>query len=111
MEKATDTVNKTILRICTFISIFVYSGTGYFVDTSIIRNSNSKLFILLNIFVGVADTIATAVLIYSFVVGLPLFFLPVILSGSFLLLSKTTFFIYLCRNIYKYSKETEGFLK
>ena len=45
---------------------------------------------------GVFDTCATAIFVYSFIVGLPLLSLPIILSGAYLILSKLMLFVGHC---------------
>lgn len=90
-----------------FISVISWVGIGYFVNAILLRGSKRKF--LLNIFAGIFDTAACLFIIYSLVVGAPLFSVPMILAGIVSFVLRIVFAIRIGKNISETKRKKQEF--
>ena len=89
-----------------FFSVISWVGMGYFANAirSATTKGESKFNVFINSLAGIFDTVACGFILYSLIVGAPMFSIPMIIAAAVSVLLRVIFTVFIFNNIDKNKK-------
>ncbi len=84
-----------------FFSVISWVGMGYFANAlrSATTEDKSKFNVFINSLAGIFDTVACGFILYSLIVGAPMFSIPMIIAAAVSVLLRVIFTVFIFKNI------------
>lgn len=89
-----------------FFSVISWVGMGYFANAirSATTKGESKFNVFINSLAGIFDTAACGFILYSLIIGAPMFSIPMIIAAAVSVLLRLIFTVFIFNNIYENNK-------